>query len=181
MDQFLAILLVIAVAAAFYGVSLLKVRKMHPLCDKFATAYCELTDRLLDERNISSSLSVEKMDGGLNRLRPIEQQPEAIRAALSKTIDETVIDAMRDLFFLRDSIQSHASNGSFAKDKYNAITNQIFNSLNTYLSIVKDPSLLFSDKDLEQLNYFLQKQKHIRNVTLPSIVSHDCATKIAIE
>ncbi|MEA4915811.1 MAG: hypothetical protein VB061_14685 [Christensenella sp.] len=180
MDQFLAILLVLAVAAAFYGVSLLKVRKLHPFCDQFATTYCELTDRLLDERNITASLSVEKLDGGLNRLRPIEQQPESIRAALSKTIDDSVVDTMRELFFLRDSIQSHASNGSFAKDKYNAITNQIFNSLNLYLSILKDPSLLFSDKDLEQLNYFLQKQNHIRNVTLPSIISRSCAAKIAI-
>ena len=180
MDQFLAILLVVAVAAAFYGVSLLKVRKMHPLCDQFATTYCELADRLLDDKNITSGISVEKLDGGWNRIRPLEQQPEPIRAALRKTIDDSVIDTMRDLFFLRDSIQSQASNGNFSKDKYNAITNQTYNSLNTYLSIVKDPSLLFSDKDLEQLNYFLQKQIHIRNVTLPYIVSRSCAAKIAI-
>lgn len=180
MDQFLAILLVLAVAAAFYGVSLLKVRKMHPLCDRFAAQYCELADRLLDERNIVSSLNVEKLDGGMNRLRPLNQQPEALQKALQKPIDDTVINAMRELFFLRDSIQAEASNGSFSKDKYNAVTNQVYESLNTFLAIVKDPSQSFSDKDLDQIHYFLQKQAHIRNVTFPSVVSRACAANIAI-
>ncbi len=180
MGQYLAILVVAVVAAAFYGVSYLKKRKMHPYCDKFALRYCEIADSLLKERNGKADLNVETLDGGLFRVRPPEQQPESIRAAMQKSIDETVLGNLREMYFLRDEIQSQASNGSFSKDKYNAVTNQLFDSLNTYLSIVKDPSQLISAKDLDQFQYFVQKQAHIRNVTLNSIVSRDCAARIAI-
>ncbi len=180
MDQYLAMLVVVVVAAMFYGVSYLKKRKMHPLCDRFALSYCALADRLLDEKDGSNNLRVEKLDGGLVRVLPPEQQTPALRAALEKTIDKDVLEILRELYMLRDEIQAEASNGSFSKDKYNAITNQTFDSLNIYLSIVKDPLQTISEKDLDQFHYFLQKQKHIRNVTLPAIVSRSCAARIAI-
>ena len=81
---------------------------------------------------------------------------------------------------MRDEIQSQASNGSFAKDKYNAITNQVFDSLNAYLSILQNPTQILSQKDLDQFHYVLHKQKHIRNITLAAITSHACAAEIAI-
>ncbi|NLI54803.1 MAG: hypothetical protein GX417_10895 [Clostridiales bacterium] len=180
MDQFLAILVVAAVAAAFYGVSYLKKRKMHPNCDRFALLYCELADRLLDGKTVTADLATEGLDGGLLRIRPPEQQPDAVRAALERPIGDDVLEVLRELFMLRDEIQAEASNGSFSKDKYNAITNQVFDSLNIYLSIVKNPQQIISDKDLDQFHYFLHKQAHIRNVTLPSIVSRSCAASIAL-
>ena len=180
MEQFLAILLVAAVAAAFYGVSYLKKRSMHPDCDRFALQYCELADRLLDETNIASELRVTPLSGGLYQILPLEQQALAIQKALQKPIDPEMLTLLRELFMLRDEIQSKASNGSFAKDKYNAITNQVYESINLYLSVLKDPSQVLSQKDIDQIHYFYQKQQHIRNVTLRAIVSNDCAEKIAI-
>ena len=180
MDQLLAILLVAVVAAAFYGVSLLKKGKMFPACDRFALTYCELVDRLIEHHGTQTKLATESLDGGLLRILPVDDQPEEMKRVLQKPIDDAVLTSMRELFLLRDQIQSEASNGSFAKDKYNAITNQIFDSLNAFLSIIQNPNQLISEKDLDQFHYVLQKQNHIRNVTLPTIVSRACVEQISI-
>lgn len=180
MERYLAMLAVAAVAAIFYGVSYLKKRKMFPNCDKFALLYCDLVDSLLDDRNSKANLNVETLDGGLFQIRPMEQQPEAIRAAFDKPVGNGVLASLRELYFLRDEIQAEASNGSFSKDKYNAITNQLYDSLNIFLSIVKDPAQTISAKDLEQFHYFFQNQTHIRKVTLPAIVSRACAAQISL-
>lgn len=180
MEKYLAMLLVALVAAVFYGVSYLKKRRMFPLCDRFAELYCELADRMLGKTGCAASLNVEHLDGGLVEIRPQEEQPEAIREIFRRPVDDAVLSGVRELFSLRDEIQAHASNGSFAKDKYNAITNQLFESLNTFLSIIQDPSQTLSKKDLDQFQYYLQKQAHIRNVTLPAIISHACAASIAL-
>lgn len=180
MEQFLAILLVAVVAAAFYGVSHFRKNKMYPACDRFATAYCELADRLLDGVDTKEDVLTETLDGGLLRILPVSQQPEAIQIALQKPIDDSVMASVRELFFLRDDIQAQASNGSFAKDRYNAITNQVFNSLNTYLSILQNPAQVISQKDLDYFYYFFQKQMYIRNTTFAAIVSKACAKRISI-
>ena len=180
MEQFLAILVVALVAAAFYGISYFRKKKIYPDCDRFALQYCRLSDRLLDEGTSSSDLAVDMMSGGLYQIRPIEQQPEGVRNALQKAIDQETLDTLRELFLLRNEIQSKASNGSLAKDKYNAITNQIYESLHTFLSIVKDPTQFITQKELDYFNYFLLNQKHIRNVTLAAIVSRACAEQIAL-
>lgn len=180
MDQLLAILLVGVVAAAFYGVSYQKKKAMYPDCDRFAEQYCELANRLLDDTTDISQLKTTPLSGGLYQIQPLEQQPDEIRKALQKTVDTEMLTILRELFLLRDEIQAKASNGSFAKDKYNAITNQVYESINLYLSILKDPSQVLSQKDIDQFHYFYQKQQHIRNVTLRAIVSNDCALKIAI-
>lgn len=180
MEKYIAMLIVALVAGAFYGVSMIKKRKMYPACDRFAETYCQIMDRLLDDHGTKQSLLTNSMDGSLFCIRPIEEQPEALQAVLKKPIDDAVLSSVRELYFLRDDIQAQASTGSFSKDKYNAITNQVFDSLNAYLSIVQNPTLLISKKDLEQFHYVLQKQKHIRNTTLPAIASAPCAAKIAI-
>ncbi len=180
MEQYLAMLLVVLVAAAFYGVSYLKKKRLFPLCDRFAQCYCELADQMLSGVDCKASLNFQRMDGDLIRVCPPEEQPEAIREIMAKPADDSALSKVRELFFLRDEIQSHASNGSFAKDKYNAITNQLFEALNTYLSIINNPLQLFSQKELDYFHYYLQKQAHIRNVTLPSIVSRNCAASIAV-
>lgn len=180
MEQFLAILLVAVVAAAFYGVSFLKKKKLDPACDRFAQTYCALADRLLEDHGIQDILATEALDGGLFRILPMQAQPEEIRRALQKPIDDAMLASVRELFLLRDQIQSEASNGSFSKDKYNAITNQVFESMNAYLSILQNHTQLISQKDLDQFHYVMQKQKHIRNITLASIVSRACAAQIAI-
>lgn len=180
MDKYFAMLIVAAVAAAFYGVSYLKKRKMYPLCDRFAIEYCDLADRLLQHSFTQQSLATEKMDGGLFRILPIQDQPEEIQNALKRPIDDEVLASVRNLFLLRDEIQAQASNGSFSKDKYNAITNQIFESLNSYLSIIQDQTQFLSQNDLDQFHYVLHKQKHIRNTTLSAIVSRLCAARIAV-
>jgi len=181
MEKYLAMLVVAIVAAAFYGVSYLKRKKMDPVCEKFAEAYCELADRLLQGHGTDQSLLTESLDGGLVRILPVEEQPEEVRAALLRPVDDAVLASVRELYFLRDDIQAQASNGSFSKDKYNAITNQVFDSLNIYLVILQDPTQLISRKDLEQFHFVLQKQKHIRNRTLAAIVSAACAARIAIQ
>jgi hypothetical protein len=180
MNQIFAMLLVAVVAVAFYGVSYLKKRKMYPSCEKFALTYCELMDRLLENNDMQENIATEMLDGGLLRILPIQNQPTEIQNALQKPIDDAVLHSVRELFLLRDSIQSEASNGSFAKDKYNAVTNQVFDSLNAYLSILQNPSQIISQKDLDQFHYVLQKQKHIRNVTFAAIISRACAEKITI-
>jgi hypothetical protein len=180
MEQYLAMLVVVVVAAAFSGVSYLKKKKMYPACDRFAEAYCELTNRLLDDHGTKACLLTEAIDGGLFRVYPIDEQPKTIRAALQKTIDDGMMITLRELFLLRDDIQAQASNGSFAKDKYSAITNQVFESLSAYLVIVQSPSQLISKKNLDQFHYVLQQQSHIRNITLAAIVSRPCAARIAL-
>lgn len=180
MEQYVAMLVVAVVAAVFIGISYLKKKKMYPNCDRFAQLYCGLADRMLDELSNKEKLNVETLDGGLFQIRPLDQQPEAIRTALQKPVDAEALETLRELYFLRDEIQAEASNGSFSKDKYNAITNQLYDSLTTYLSLVKDASQEVSSKDLDQFHYFYQKQKHIRNVTFPAIVSRACAARIAI-
>lgn len=180
MDNYLAILLVAVVAAAFYGVSYLKKQKMHPACDRFAEVYCSLADRLIGINAPSQSLATESLDGGLLRVLPVEDQPEEIRALLSKPIDDDVLADVHVLYLLRDEIQAQASNGSFSKDKYNAITNQLFDSLNAYLSVVQNPAQIISKKELDQFHYVLNKQKHIRNTTLAAIASAPCAARIAM-
>lgn len=181
MEKYLAMLLVALVAGAFYGVSYLKKKKMDPICDRFAETYVALMDRLLDGHGTQESLMTETLDGGLVRILPVEEQPEEVRAALLRPVDDAVLASVRELYFLRDDIQAQASNGSFSKDKYNAITNQIFDSLNIYLAMLQDPTQIISRKDMEQFHFVLQKQKHIRNRTLAAIVSAACAAHIAIQ
>lgn len=180
MEKYFAMLVVAAVAAAFYGVSYLKKKKMHPSCDRFATEYCGLADRLLDNYGAQATLATQALDGGLFQLLPAESQPLEIQHALQKPVDDAVLVSIRSLYLLRDEIQAQASNGSFAKDKYNAITNQVFDSLNDYLSILQEPTQMLSQKDLDQFHYVLHKQKHIRNITLAAITSRACAAQIAI-
>ncbi|MEA4939254.1 MAG: hypothetical protein VB091_06680 [Christensenella sp.] len=179
MEQFLAILVVLVVAAAFYGISYLRKKRLYPTCDQFARRYCEIADRLLADVDEQVNLQVVSLDGGLCQLKPLEQQSKAAQAALQKSVDDAMLSDLRDLFFLRDEIQSQASNGNFSKDKYNAITNQLFDSLNLYLSLLNNPAQVLSTKDLDQIHYFLQKQTHIRTVSLPSIVSRACAESLA--
>ena len=180
MEKYLAMLVVALVAAAFYGVSYLKKKKLFPICDRFAKEYCSLADRLIDNRAVQEKLATQALDGGLFQPLPAESQPEEIQRVLQRPIDDTVLVSVRELFLLRDEIHAQASNGSFAKDKYNAITNQVFDSLNAYLSILQNPTQILSQKDLDQFHYVLHKQKHIRNITLAAITSHACAAEIAI-
>ena len=91
MEQFLAILLVAAVAAAFYGVSYQKKKAMYPDCDRFAEQYCELANRLLDGTNDTSQLKTMPLSGGVYRLQPLEQQTMEIQKALQKTIDTEIL------------------------------------------------------------------------------------------
>ena len=46
------------------------------------------------------------------------------KAHCKEPIDDRALASIRELYLLRDDIQAQASNGSFSKDKYNAITNQ---------------------------------------------------------
>jgi len=180
MQQYLAMLLVAITAAAFYGVHYYRRRKLDPVCDRFAICYCELADSVLKDLSSTADLRVAVLDGGMLQMMPLEAQPPEIQAIFEKKLDENVLALMRELYFLRDDIQSRASNGSFSKDKYNAITNQLFDSASTFFTIIDNPETTFSRKDLDDFHYYLQKQKHIRNVTLPSIVSKACCTAIAV-
>jgi hypothetical protein len=180
MTQMLSLLTVAVMAGVFLLISYYRKRRMHPLCDRFAGRFCELADGVLPHLECGASLLVEPAGEGALRMRPPVQQPEEIRAVLGHPVGEDDLEALRDLYFLRHEIQSHASNGSLAKDKYNAITNQLFDSVNTFLAIINHPEATFSQKDLDNFHYFLQKQKHIRNVTLPSIVSKTCGSAIFV-
>lgn len=180
MDQYLAMLLVAAVAGVFLWISYYRKRKLHPLCDRFAERFCALADGALPNLECGASLVAEPTwDGGF-RIRPPEGQPEAIRTVLEKPVGGDVLEALRELYLLRDEIQAQASNGSFSKDRYNAVTNQLFNSANMFFTVINNPEATYSQKDLDYFHYFLNKQKHIRNVTLPSIVSKTCGAAISV-
>ena len=81
MEQFLAILVVLVVAAAFYGISYLRKKRLYPTCDQFARRYCEIADRLLADVDEPVNLQVVTLDGGLCQLKPLEQQSKAAQAA----------------------------------------------------------------------------------------------------
>ena len=180
MEQLYALLIVAATAGIFTLIHYYRKRKVFPLCDKFAARYCELTDRVLGGLPCEAELAVEAIGGGLLRLKPAGEQPEEIQALLNVPVDETVKSMLRELYFLRDDIQSHASNGNLSKDKYNAITNHIFDTVNCFLAVISRPQDPISQKELDNFHYCLHMQKHIRNVTLPAIVSKDCAKAIAV-
>jgi len=180
MSELLAVPIVAVMAGIFLLISYYRRHKMHPVCDRFAERYCQLADSVLPELECGESLLVVSAGNGALRMRPAAQQPECIRTVLAHTAGEDALEALRDLYFLRHEIQSHASNGSLAKDKYNAITNQLYDSANTFLAMINHPDTTFSQKDLDNFHYFLQKQKHIRNVTLPSIVSKTCGAAISV-
>ena len=180
MEQYLAMLLVAAVASILLLVSYYRKRKLYPICDRFAARYCELADSVLGDLSGAANLRVEVLDGGMLRMRPIEQQPPEIQEVLKKEVGDDALAIMRDLYFLRDDVQAHASNGSFSKEKYNAITNQLFDSANTFFAMITNPEDTFSKKDLDDFHYYLNNQKHIRNVTLSSIVSKTCKAVIAV-
>ena len=108
MDKYLAMLIVAAVAAAFYGVSYLKKRKMYPLCDRFAIEYCDLADRLLEHTSAQQSLATEKLDGGLFRILPMQDQSEEIQSALKRPIDDAVLASVRNLFLLREFLLTNS-------------------------------------------------------------------------
>lgn len=180
MEQLYALLVVAATAGVFILIHYYRKRKVFPLCDKFAARYCELTDRVLSGLSCEAELAVETIGGDLLRLRPIGEQPPEIQALLNVPIDDTIKAMLRELYFLRDDIQSHASNGNLSKDKYNAITNHLFNTVNSFLAVISRPQDTISKKELDSFHYCLHMQKHIRNVTLPSIVSKDCARAITV-
>ncbi len=180
MDRYLAILVVAVIAAAFFLISYYRSWKLMPTCDRFAECYCDLADSVLTDDSVQASLKVEVLGGGLLRIRPMEEQTVLIREIFSRPVDDDILAAMRELYFLRDDIQSRASNGSLSKNKYNAITNQLFNSANAFFSMIAHPEETFSKKDLDNFHYYLNNQKHIRNVTLSSIVSKKCRAVIAV-
>ena len=180
MGPIYALLTVAAMAGIFVFISYYRKWKVNPICDKFATRYCELADLVLPDLSCTAELAVEAIGGGLMRLKPLEEQPPQIQALMRKPADEVVIKLLRELYFLRDEIQAHASNGNLSKDKYNAITNQTYDTANIFFSVISHPEDTLSQNDIDNFHYYLQRQKHIRNVTFPSIVSKACAAAIAV-
>lgn len=180
MGQFYALLAVAVTAGIFVLISYYRKQKIYPICDRFATRYCELSDRVLNDLSCTAELAVEALGGDMLRMKPLSEQPLEIQMLFQKPVDSATLGIVRELYILRDEIQSHASNGNLSKDKYNAITNQVFDTVNTFLSMINRPQETFSKKDLDNFHYYLHKQKHIRNVTLPSIVSKACVEAIAV-
>lgn len=180
MGPIYALLTVAAMAGIFVFISYYRKWKVYPICDKFAARYCELADMVLPDLSCADELAVEGIGGEMLRIRPIEEQPPQIQVLMRNSVDEAIIKLLRELYFLRDEIQSHASNGNLSKDKYNAITNHTYDTANIFFSVIAHPEETLTQKDLENFHYYLHKQKHIRNVTFPSIVSKACAEAIAV-
>ena len=180
MEQSLGILVVAALAVLFVILSGVRKKRIEPYLDAFAHAFCELSDHVLgDSRGTAAQLSTEHSEGGALHARPAEFQPEAIREILSRGADAYALQRIQTMYESRGKAQEHLANFNLIGKKINGVLNRVYDLANLSLSIINDPDLLTTQQDLDDFQFFLQKQTYLRNTTLASIVSEECRRAIA--
>ncbi|MDO4572203.1 MAG: hypothetical protein Q4C13_02455 [Clostridia bacterium] len=180
MDRTLGILIVAAVAVLFLLLSGLRRRRIQPYIDAFAKAFCEASDHLLGSTRSFGAIATEWTGGGLIRVLPAEEQPEALRALLERGVDDYVLERIRSMFELRAEAQKHLSVINLIGKKVNGVMNHVYDMANVSFSVINDQSILLKKEDLESFQQFLNKQAYIRNTTLASVVSEACQKEIAL-
>lgn len=177
--EILSVVIVAAIALFFWWLSSTRAKRIQAYTDEFARAFVDLADYLGVKPDLHAALHTERTVDGGNRVLPREDQPENIRAMMDLGADDTVMRCLEKLYRQREEAQAHLTTINLIGDKYNTVLNSCYDDANVFCLAISKPGALLNDKQLESVNIFLQKQRLLRNKTLPAIVSDDCAREIA--
>ncbi len=135
----------------------------------FCEAFINLCDHALKGRDFGTGVRVSGSDESM-RLRPIEDQPEAVQALLNEQIDDYLIEQYRNMEQYRDEAQLLLSAHTLIANRYNTVLNYSCQLAEALLLAMKDPSALKGKKQIDLLNAVLLHQKKFRSDMLPSIL-----------
>ncbi len=179
MEKLVAIIIVAAAAALILFSSRLRRKRIQPYLDDFATAFCEASDHLLGSANFFGTLKTEAAGNQRFRVLAADEQPEAIRALFERGVDDYVLERIRSMFQLRDEAQKHLTSVNLIGKRVNGVMNRVYDMANLSFSIINNPELPLKESDLQDFDFFLNRQEYIRNTTLAAIVSDECRARIA--
>ena len=165
----LGILIISGVVGLFFLLSHYREKRVWKSTVPFCETFIALCDHALKGRDFGMGLRVT--GSGEDMLpRPMEDQPEAVRALLSEQPDEYLINKLRDLEQYRDAAQLYLSAHTLIANRYNTVLNYSCQLAETLLLSMKDPSVLKGKKRIELFNAVLLHQEKFRSEMLPSIL-----------
>ncbi len=180
-ESWIGILLVLAVAGSFIGVSYLQKYRAQSYLDGFAEAYWRAVTLVLGDPNAYRDAvlaTVPSPDGGL-RVAPLEQQPVVLRALLEKGVGQDAVDELQKMFEDRAEVGRRLSGLNLVGKRIFPVLNNMFDLLNESFALICNyREVEFDSKTLERFHFFLHRQQHVRTVTLPSVTSEACRKRL---
>lgn len=180
-ESWIGILLVLAVAGSFIGVSYLQKYRAQSYLDGFAEAYWRAVTLVLDDPNAYRDAvlaTVPSPDGGL-RVAPLEQQPVVLRALLEKGVGQDAVAELQKMFEDRAEVGRRLSGLNLVGKRIFPVLNNMFDLLNESFALICNyQEVEFDPKTLERFHFFLHRQQHVRTVTLPSVTSLACQKRL---
>ena len=177
--QYLSIALIGAVAIFFWWLSTKRVKKIQKYTDPYAVAFCEAADHLIGSGPFMAGLCYDTTDGGGIRVRPVEEQPEAIQEMIHRGVDDYAVTRIHTMYQMREEAQQLLTSNNLIGDRFNMVLNHTYNLTNLVYTVLSDITMIKNPSDLNDFNTYLQKQGYLRNVTLASVISEDCKKNIA--
>ncbi|MEG1547436.1 MAG: hypothetical protein RR527_01690 [Clostridia bacterium] len=178
MREWLAILAVAVITIVILALTELRKKRIAPYCDAFALAFCEAAEHVLPRHLAAQSLAYAVNEAGKINVLPLDEQPDALRAVFSQQVDEYAMQRFRVMHDQRINAQKLLTGFNLIDKKYNACLNHCYDLMNLFLSALEDFSVIVEKKDIEDIESFLYKQRHLRTVTLASIITPACREKL---
>ena len=176
-----SILFIAAMALIIWLLSSLREKRVHAFTDAYCKAFVEAAEHIGAHPGVQAALNTERTPEGNLRVLPADDQPETVRAMLAIGADEYIMERLRAMYDLRDKAQAQLSAINLIGKKYNAVLNSTYKMANMFFLAVSKPGVIMMEKDCTDAQYFLQRQRDLRNTTLASIASVDCAREIKAE
>lgn len=177
--QILSIAIVAALAAFLWWLSNRREQRLHAYTDEYSRAFLEAAEHIGAKVDLNAALNTERTADGNLRILPKEDQPEVVRAMFEIGADAYVMERLRAMYALREKTQANLTTVNLIGNKFNAVLNSTYNMANYFFMAINKPGAVLTEKEFADAQLFLQKQRLLRNTTLASIVSEECAREIA--
>lgn len=165
----IGVLIIGGMAGLYFLLSRFREHRVWKSTVPFCKAFTDLFDYALKGRDFGMGLRVTGKDDAMC-MRPLEDQPEAVRELLREQPDEYLIDRFREMQQYRDSAQLLLSAHTLIANRYNTVLNYSCQLAETLLLAMKDPDTLKGKKRIELFNAALLHQEKFRSEMLPSIL-----------
>ena len=176
MEWALSVVLLIAVVAGIWCISLYREKRVQKYTVPFCQAFTELCDHVMAGRDYGNGLRCMG-DGKTRTLLPMDEQTDAIQALFSEKPDEYALERFRTMHEMRQEAQMWLSAHTLIADKYNGVLTRCFNLAEALLDGMQDNDSLQNEDRIERVNFVLQKQAKLRDETMPTILPKENSNK----
>ncbi|MDD3401486.1 MAG: hypothetical protein PHT58_07680 [Eubacteriales bacterium] len=173
MLEWIAPIVVLALAGFFLWLSEIRKKKVHKFSDPYCIAFMEICDHIMQGKDYSPGILYETTGKDSARMLPFDKQSPEIQELLSTKPDEYCLERFRKMHELRQDGQMLLTGNTLIGEKYNGVFNRLFSLADVLLSTMYDIDCLQSKDQLIDLNFVLLKQEKLRTVTLPAIMSKE--------